>query len=36
MSVPYGGSYAVGLFDNTGQLPTFTMVWVCGVSASKI
>lgn len=26
MIVPYGGSYSVGLFDNTGQLPTFTMV----------
>ena len=26
MTVPYGGSYGVGLFDNTGQLPTFTIV----------
>lgn len=25
MTVPYGGSYGVGLFDGTGQLPTFTM-----------
>jgi hypothetical protein len=24
MTVPYGGSYGVGLFDGTGQLPTFT------------
>jgi hypothetical protein len=24
MAAPYGGSYGVGLFDNTGQLPTFT------------
>ncbi|MBD2436510.1 hypothetical protein [Nostoc sp. FACHB-110] len=24
MAVPYGGSYGIGLFDNTGQLPTFT------------
>jgi hypothetical protein len=23
MTVPYGGSYGVGLFDGTGQLPTF-------------
>jgi hypothetical protein len=24
MTVPYGGSYGVGLFDGTGQMPTFT------------
>jgi hypothetical protein len=24
MAAPYGGSYGVGLFDGTGQLPTFT------------
>ena len=24
MTAPYGGSYGVGLFDGTGQLPTFT------------
>jgi hypothetical protein len=24
MTVPFGGSYGVGLFDGTGQLPTFT------------
>jgi hypothetical protein len=24
MTVPYGGSYGVGLFDGTGQLPTFS------------
>lgn len=24
MTVPYGGSYGIGLFDNTGQIPTFT------------
>jgi hypothetical protein len=24
MTVPYGGSYGVGLFDGAGQLPTFT------------
>src|SRR5262249_52059534 len=24
MTVPYGGSYGVGLFDGTGQLPTLT------------
>jgi len=26
MTVPYGGSYGVGLFDGAGQLPTFTTV----------
>jgi hypothetical protein len=25
MTMPYGGSYSIGLFDNTGQLPTFKM-----------
>jgi len=24
MTVPYTGSYGVGLFDGSGQLPTFT------------
>ena len=24
MTAPYGGSYGVGLFDGTGQMPTFT------------
>ena len=26
MTIPYGGSYGVGLFDGAGQLPTFTTV----------
>jgi hypothetical protein len=26
MLAPFGGSYSVGLFDSTGQLPTFTRV----------
>jgi len=25
MNVPYGGSYSIGLFYNTGQIPTFKM-----------
>ena len=24
MTIPYGGSYGVGLFDSAGQMPTFT------------
>lgn len=26
MTIPYGGSYGVGLFDGAGQLPTFTTI----------